>query len=168
MKKYQFFDTVKINTLEELKKAFKTLAFKYHPDKGGDTEAFKILNNEYTELFEVYKNKSTNKKEKEENVNTFKDIINNFINFKNITIEIVGYYVWISGKGTFDTEVREMLDNTGFWYSGKNKVFMYNGEPKKRNLRTKKSKGEIKEKYGCTVVKTGGDNDNNKPPKKLK
>ena len=168
MKKYHFFDTNKINTLEELKKAFKTLAFKHHPDKGGNTEDFKILNNEYAELFEVYKNKSTNKKEQQENVNTFKDIINNFINFKNITIEIVGYYVWISGKGTFNPEVRELLDNMGFWYSGKNKVFMYNGEPKKRNLRTKKSKGEIKEKYGCTVVKTGGDNDNNKPPKKLK
>ena len=45
---------------------------------------------------------------------------------------------------------------------------MYNGQNKLKGYRTKKSKGEIKEKYGCTVVKTGGDNDNNKPTKKLK
>ena len=166
MKKYHFFDTNKINTLEELKKEFKTLAFKYHPDKGGDTEAFKILNNEYTELFEVYKNKSTNKQEKGENVNTFKDIINELIKFDNINIEVVGFWIWVSGKGTFN--IKEELKQLNFWYSSKHKCYMYNGQNKLKGYRTKATKGEIKEKYGCTVVKTGGDNDNNKPPKKLK
>ena len=167
MKKYHFFDTTKITNLEELKKAFKALAFKYHPDKGGDTEAFKILNNEYTELFEVYKNKSTNKQEKGENVNTFKDIINKLIKFDNINIEVVGFWLWVSGKGTFN--IKDELKQLNFWYSSKHKCYMYNGQNKIRGCRTKATTGEIKYKYGCTVVKTGGDNnDNNKPPKKLK
>ncbi|MEK7635435.1 MAG: DnaJ domain-containing protein, partial [Patescibacteria group bacterium] len=36
---------------DEIKKAFRTLAHKYHPDKkGGDTEKFKEINEAYTVL----------------------------------------------------------------------------------------------------------------------
>lgn len=160
--RYEYFNMDEVKTLEDLKKIYKKLAFIYHPDmKNGDKEIFQKINNEYELLFELYKNKSENNNEKKENVNTFKDIINEFINYENITIEVVGYWVWISGKGTFNNEVRKKLDSIGFFYSGKNKCFMYNnGKAKEKSLRSKYSKGEIKEKYGCTVV--NNNNDNNK------
>ncbi len=41
-------------TLEEIKKAYKKLASKTHPDKGGDPEQFKKILKAYTELVENY------------------------------------------------------------------------------------------------------------------
>lgn len=49
-------------TLEELKKFYRTLSFKYHPDVGGSDEIMKIINDEYTELFKMLKNMLINSK----------------------------------------------------------------------------------------------------------
>lgn len=42
--KYKFFENVK--TIEELKRQYKTLAFKYHPDRGGNVEDMQHINAE--------------------------------------------------------------------------------------------------------------------------
>ena len=44
------------HTLEELKKQYKALALKYHPDCGGDTAIMQAVNAEYDELFSRLKN----------------------------------------------------------------------------------------------------------------
>ena len=74
MKKY--FNLDKISTLEELKREFKRLALVYHPDRGGNIVEFQNLNNEYEKLYHIYQQKSTRKDEKNENVNTYRDILN--------------------------------------------------------------------------------------------
>lgn len=43
-------------TLEELKKQYKQLAVKHHPDKGGNTADMQEINAEYDRLFELLKN----------------------------------------------------------------------------------------------------------------
>ena len=39
-----------IETLEDLKKQYRALAMQNHPDRGGDAETMKAINNEYDEL----------------------------------------------------------------------------------------------------------------------
>ena len=46
---------VNCKTLDELKKAYKAAAMKYHPDMGGDTAAMQAINAEYEARFEVLK-----------------------------------------------------------------------------------------------------------------
>jgi len=47
---YKILGVSKDATLEEIKKAYKQLAHKYHPDKGGDVEKFKEINEAYQVL----------------------------------------------------------------------------------------------------------------------
>lgn len=47
-----------ILSLEDLKKQFRNLAMQHHPDKGGDAEIMKQINNEYDLLFPIWKTRS--------------------------------------------------------------------------------------------------------------
>lgn len=44
-------------TLEALKQQYRKLSFKHHPDVGGSEEKMKVINREYTELFNELKNR---------------------------------------------------------------------------------------------------------------
>ena len=46
--------TPKPATLEDLKKLYRELAMKHHPDRGGDLEIMQTINNEYDILFPIY------------------------------------------------------------------------------------------------------------------
>ena len=135
-----------IEGINEAKKIYKTLAKKLHPDMdGGDEESFKLLNAIYTDLIEhkIYFS------------NDFKidieleKVISLILHFENITIELVGSWVWVSG----DTkEIKEKLKELGFKWASKKKMWFY-GEMKGRNPQ-EKSMEEIKSKYGSETLKT--------------
>ena len=44
-----------VNTLDELRKEYRRLSMIHHPDKGGDPEVMKDVNNEYEKLFDSLK-----------------------------------------------------------------------------------------------------------------
>ena len=54
-----------INNLNELRKLYRKLVVKYHPDNGGSEETIKEINAEYDCLFKRLKNDFTNKWSKE-------------------------------------------------------------------------------------------------------
>ena len=49
----KYFDNCR--TLDELKKEFRRLAMLHHPDRGGDTETMKAINNEYDAVFPAFR-----------------------------------------------------------------------------------------------------------------
>lgn len=78
-----------------------------------------------------------------------KKIISLILHFENITIELVGSWVWVSG----DTrEIKEKLKEIGFKWASKKRMW-YFGEMKGRNPK-EKSMEEIKSKYGSETLKT--------------
>ena len=47
-----------VSSFDELKKQYRRLAMQYHPDRGGDVETMKEINNEYDMMFPVLKAKT--------------------------------------------------------------------------------------------------------------
>lgn len=58
-----------VTSIKELKKQFKLLARKHHPDTGGDQEVMKAINKEYEKMIAQLKNGSVPIKKKERPVN---------------------------------------------------------------------------------------------------
>ena len=61
-----------VETLEELRKQYKELLKKYHPDNGGNVSDMQEVNAEYDELFKVLKNKHESKTENGSKTNAYK------------------------------------------------------------------------------------------------
>lgn len=57
---YTYFQNVQ--TLDELRKQYKNLLKKYHPDNGGSEETAKAINVEYKSLFKILKDSHSRQK----------------------------------------------------------------------------------------------------------
>jgi hypothetical protein len=111
-----------VEGINEAKKIYKELAKKLHPDVGGSEEEFKALNTIYTHLIE-HKIYFTNEIKIDVEL---EKIISLILHFENITIELVGSWIWVSG----DTkEIKEKLKELGFKWASKKKMWYY-GEMK--------------------------------------
>ena len=142
-------------TIEELKKAYKRLAFQHHPDRGGDMEIMKAINNEYEKTIEILKAQSTNKQDKSstEQAKDFINIINNIISLDGLIIEIVGNWVWVTGN---TKEHKEILKANGFYYASKKKAWYFKPSDYTGRSRKNYTLEEIKGKYGSIRVEGTG------------
>ena len=134
-----------VTGINEAKKVYKTLAKKLHPDVGGSEEEFKLLNAIYNDFIE---NKIYFSNDFKIDLDLEK-IISQILHFENITIELVGSWIWLSG----DTkEIKDKLKELGFKWASKKKMWYY-GEMKAKNPNPK-SLDEIKAKYGSETLKS--------------
>lgn len=144
-------------SIEEVKEIFKKLAKELHPDNGGDAENFKQMMNEYTEAFNRLKNihknanSETYEKATSETPEQFADVINSIIHLQDVTIEMIGSWVWVEGN-TYP--YREHLKELHFFYSKNKKAWYYTGEDEKSRRKGRYTLDQIKEKYGVTEVET--------------
>lgn len=146
-------------SLEELKKQYKKLAFQNHPDCGGDTKDMQEINNEYDSLFAKLKDIHTNANgetytstnQTEETPEIFKDIIAAIIHFADVTIEIIGGWLWISGN-TYP--YKEILKQHNFKFSGKKSAWYFHNEPFKKKSKKDLTLDDIREMYGAQTVNT--------------
>lgn len=138
-----------INTIEELKKAYRMLAKKYHPDLGGSTEIMKQVNNQYEKLFNDLKKGIKNNTNF--NVNDgFRQIIDKIIHMVGVEIEICGSWIWVSGE-TY--KFKEALKEAGFQWAKKKRMWYWASEPITKK-RSSTSMEKIRALYGSEKIKT--------------
>ena len=149
--------------IEELKKQYRTLCFKYHPDINKSPDAVKIMqevNNEYDNLFNklknVFKNQKgetyTAEKETQEAPEEFRNIINPLIALEGLNIELIGRWIWVSGN---TKEHKEILKNLGFRWCSKKKAWSWHIPGDFFRTGGKNTLDDIREKYGSTAYKGG-------------
>jgi curved DNA-binding protein CbpA len=152
MRNYIYFKPLP-QTAEELKKQYRELAHKHHPDSDGNEEDMKIVNSEYAILFEKLKNVHVNaqgeryEKVTEETPEHFINIINELMRMDNIIIEVIGCFVWVSG----DTKpYKEILKSLNFKWHTKKLCWYLAPEDYRRRSRKDYSLDEIRNMYGTS------------------
>lgn len=153
----KYFENCK--TAEEVKAAYFKQAKALHPDNGGDVEAFKAMQAEYTAAWDRLKevHKATDgteyTKETTETAEEFMDILEKVIHLPGVNIEICGRWIWITGN-TFP--VKDAIKEAGFRFAGKKKAWYYRREEDacKWHGKKKMSLDDIRMKYGSQDVKT--------------
>ena len=158
----KYFKTCK--NVEECKKLYKKLAFMYHPDKGGDTETMKEINNEFDYIMEngIFKRakkdnaKKDTKKDYDFSSSQFKDIISALVRLDGLEIEITGCFIWVTGN-TYPQ--KDIIKSLGFRYS-KNKKAWYIAPAEyfaqKRSYKKSYSMNDIRNKYGSQKFESEG------------
>ncbi|WP_214071893.1 J domain-containing protein [Mucilaginibacter sp. dw_454] len=149
-------------TLEEVKATYKKLAKQYHPDLGGDTVAMQEINKEYAfASAKAIKDANLSEEETEHEIlssEAYRNAIEKIIHLDGITIELVGYWIWVTG----DTyPVRAVLKDAGFFFASKKLAWYFRTAEYKVSKGGKKSLDEIRDKYGSEVL------NDNKPKKRF-
>ncbi len=156
-----------VNTLEELRRQYRDLLKKYHPDNAnGSTEATQEINAEYDRLFKVLKDRHESKSadSKESDAKTdfnnmkydfsedqrLREMLNKIIGFHGITIEIIGNWIWAFDSYGYRKELKEL----GFKYAGNKKAWYYHTETFRKKSHKTLSMDDIRNYYGSTEVET--------------
>ena len=87
---------INIDGINEAKKVYKTLARQLHPDVGGSTELFKILNTVYNNILENGINLAQNSEFDIE----LEKVISKILHYENLVIEVIGSWIWLQGVDT--------------------------------------------------------------------
>lgn len=150
--KYEYFSG-RFEDEKQLKRAFRDLALKYHPDKGGVKEVFQKILNEYNDILErMGQTGQTSFK-----VETFDDFLASidpelFKKFQELNslpiefeLEICGTWLWVK----IAKENKDHVKNIGFkWHKTKMLWFWDLPEENKKRFYGKNSMDEIRAKYG--------------------
>lgn len=142
-----------VTTIEELRKQYRELLRKYHPDnEHGDTKITQEINAEYDLVFanlsrKTQSDQQANTNDAYEENQAFKEVLNSIIHI-NADIEIIGSWIWVHGG----YEYRELLKSTGFKYAPKKKCWCWHYGDYNRYHKKEVSLDEIRMKYGSRSV----------------
>ena len=144
-----------VTTLEELRKEYRQLMKKHHPDVGGSTEDAKAINAEYDRLFAILSRQEVRQEEGECYDTAEEDrairVVLDALAMVNADVEIIGSWVWIT-HGSYP--YRELLKSMGFKFAPKKKAWCWHYGEYHRHHKREISLAEIREKYGSQHVRS--------------
>ena len=157
-----------IETVEDLKKAFRKLAMKHHPDVGGDTATMQSINAEFDEAFERLSKAEASKHTSDtQHTNTtskantttasetaaqFRAIIEQLIVLDGIEIEVIGSWLWLTGN-TYAH--KDIIKSLGFKWSKSKKAWYFHSEPYRKTSRKTFTMSELRDLYGNEYINKG-------------
>lgn len=142
-----------VTSLDELKKQYRRLAMKYHPDQGGDTATMQAINDEHDRLFEALKEKHNASADQyhqtTETAAEFRGIIEALLKLDGLEIELCGAWLWISGN---TKPHKDTLKAVGCrWSNNKKLWYWHHSEDGRRWHKGTSTMTDIRTKYGSQV-----------------
>lgn len=152
-----------VSTLDELRKKYKQLVIKFHPDNGVSDDAIKEINSEYDVLFQKMKNsyehsenyQQSNDRQRQayDSVKDQKirEMIVKLSRFQGLVIELCGVWLWVSG----DTKrYKDELKALGLHYASQKRCWYIHWDEFVKRGTKSSSMSHIRSKYGSTIINT--------------
>lgn len=147
-------------TADDLKREYKKLVVKLHPDNNHDkdtTREFQEMQAEYTETWNRLKDIHVNAagetytKETNETAAEYMDMIDKLIHVPGIVIEVCGSWIWITGN---TRPVKDILKSLRFKFSAKKSAWYYHRDPYRKRSKNTLSMDQIREYYGSNQYRS--------------
>lgn len=152
-----------VDSLDELRKLYRKLVVKHHPDNGGSEELIKEINNEYENIFkrlkegyqhsESYQKATERQKQAYDSVKDQKlrEMIVKLCRYPGLIIELCGVWLWVSGN---TIAYKEELKKLGLHYAGNKKCWYIHYDDFVKHGKKPTSMSYIRSKYGSVIVHT--------------
>ena len=142
-----------VRTVEELRKQYRQLMKKHHPDVGGSTEDAKQINAEYDRLYAVLSRQEAQERPQGEQDTTedkaaedkaIRAVLDALAGI-DADVEIIGSWVWVT-RNSFP--YKELLKSLNFRYASRKRAWYFHADEYHRRSNREVSLDEIREKYG--------------------
>lgn len=146
-------------TIDEAKKIYRAMAMKFHPEHGGSEESFKRLQKQHEDFCARYMSDSYQRYTHETgrtgsaNMSPFATVLNAILSSEYYCrVEIIGYWIYVFATRE-QTDLHAFVKNLGFFFSTKHKAWIYNGERRKKNYRSRFTTAQIRHIHGSRVLR---------------
>ena len=140
------------NTINDLRKAYKEMALKYHPDLNPNgLEMMKLINQAYELLSDCVGSwdHSSDSSSDESLADTFDEILSKIAHLVGVEIEVCGTWLWVTGQ-TFS--VKGALKEAGCKWASKKKAWFWKPADQKSKSRKEWSLDQIRSEHGSVRV----------------
>lgn len=148
--------------MEEVKKLYRNLALKFHPDRGGDTATMQAINAQYKVALERCDGQVSAGEDGKDHTYRYRpDVEQSVIDFIDQLIKsgilspkieayLIGTWVWVMG----DTRpVKDTLKSLGCIWHSKRTAWYYQNDGYKHRFNKQADFGGLAAKYGASAIK---------------